>query len=68
MPPLTRMSKIQKTFLVTHLENNKFLLQSNKLKPSELEKFANGWKKFASELIKLEGAQKNVIQWKDVSS
>jgi hypothetical protein len=47
---------------------NKFLLQSNKLKPSELEKFANGWKTFASELNKLEGAQKNVIQWKDVSS
>jgi hypothetical protein len=68
MPRLTRMSKIQKTFLVTHLENNKFLLQSNKLKPSELETFANGWKKFASELKKLEGAQKNVIQWKDVSS
>jgi hypothetical protein len=55
-------------FLVTYLENNKFLLQSNKLKPSELEKFANGWKTFASELNKLEGAQKNVIQWKDVSS
>ncbi|CAH1380632.1 unnamed protein product, partial [Tenebrio molitor] len=26
---------------------------------------ANGWKTFASELNKLEGAQKNVIQWKD---
>jgi hypothetical protein len=50
MPRLNRMSKTQKTFLVTHLENNKFLLQPNKLKPSELEKVTNGWEKFASEL------------------
>jgi hypothetical protein len=57
MSGLTRMSKTQKTFLVSHLENNNFLLLPNKLKPSKLEKFANGcnmnknWSQFMKPLL-----------------
>lgn len=60
------MSKIQKEYLVSYFEENRFLLET-KINPSNLEKYKTKWNELVNKLNTIEGAKKTVNQWKDVS-
>ncbi|KAJ8931287.1 hypothetical protein NQ314_015819 [Rhamnusium bicolor] len=57
-----RLSKEQKEYLVSYLEQNGLL--ESKINPSD--KFKNKWNEVTKHLNSLQGAKKTVSQWKDV--